>query len=215
VWNAVNAAANSWNSATDPYGNKTGYYFVVNQAGGSGQADIIISRDNSLSGSDTGATTTATTVPRAVALNPDLLTQGGAFQPQAAVAHEFGHCIGLDGVVTNALCNGQSATVMQTLNADWTPKYVVPQPIDVQLSNVNLVTPAACTRNVSASVGDTRDGGGGGGGCGWTQQVYEYEVITGEQEGCPCVSTYTVTDWYYCGTYKYSTQYLSGYFCYC
>src|SRR5579883_3109428 len=54
VWNAVNAAANSWNSATDPYGNKTGYYFVVNQAGGSGQADIIISRDNSLSGSDTG-----------------------------------------------------------------------------------------------------------------------------------------------------------------
>ncbi|HEX9425309.1 MAG TPA: hypothetical protein VF899_18855 [Pyrinomonadaceae bacterium] len=50
IWNAVNSAANKWNQATDQYGNKTAFYFQVNQGGGTGQADYIIQK-GTLSGS--------------------------------------------------------------------------------------------------------------------------------------------------------------------
>src|SRR5436853_5263710 len=32
IWNGVNSAIQMWNSATDPYGNQTGYCFQLNQA---------------------------------------------------------------------------------------------------------------------------------------------------------------------------------------
>jgi hypothetical protein len=47
IYNATNIAINEWNAAIDAScGAKTAYFLQLNQAGGSGQADIIIKRDD-------------------------------------------------------------------------------------------------------------------------------------------------------------------------
>lgn len=47
LWNGIEAACADWNKATDQNGKTTGYYFQINQ-GSSQQADIVVSRNDSL-----------------------------------------------------------------------------------------------------------------------------------------------------------------------
>jgi hypothetical protein len=60
VWNGVTCAIDGWNNATDQYGNKTGYYFVLDQANltGVSTADITVTQNPNMAGfaSDTGNT---------------------------------------------------------------------------------------------------------------------------------------------------------------
>jgi len=47
VWNAVNCAIGQWNSATDQYGNHTGYYFVLDQGNVTGVSTADLTVTNS------------------------------------------------------------------------------------------------------------------------------------------------------------------------
>jgi hypothetical protein len=44
IWNAVTCAIAAWNTAQDQFGNKTGYYFVLDQNGQYGSTDVKIQR---------------------------------------------------------------------------------------------------------------------------------------------------------------------------
>lgn len=80
-----------------------------------------------------------TAYPRAIQLAPAAVSNSlTTAQIGLIIAHEFGHAIGLDGTSGNALCNGQSQTVMAQLNADYTPIATKVQPTDVALANQHM-----------------------------------------------------------------------------
>jgi hypothetical protein len=166
IWNAVNSAASKWNNATDSSGNKTGYYFQVNQSGGSSQADIVIKKDVI-----TGATavTNLGVTPYVTRVDTNLDGHTGVVSQDSAsgtVAHEIGHAIGLGDANANSQCVSANS-VMVDANYDETCNVTVPTTQDVAQTNRNLTARSSCQESVNQDTNnqptDPPPSGGGGG----------------------------------------------------
>jgi len=152
IWNAVNRAISKWNTATDSYGNHTGYYFQLDQTTAS--ADVEITKGSPSGG--TFAETTVLTPPYTMTLDP----QNASINVNSVagrVAHEMGHEIGLDGA------GGCGSSIMTEANANGTRNINNVQPNDVASSNQNLnpSTRNTCTGSINSGGGEPADGGGG------------------------------------------------------
>jgi predicted Zn-dependent protease len=84
------AARDAWNSATDQNGNKTGYYFKVDQ--GSTQPNILIVQGITQSGC---SETNFNTNPPHIVLPADTSTNYTDDEIKGKIMHEIGHTLGL------------------------------------------------------------------------------------------------------------------------
>ena len=140
IWNAVVRGAEKWNNATDQYGNKTGYFFQVNQAGGSGQADYILRR-----GTLTNATgTTALGHQPYVITLDDHIAGVNLDSASGTFAHEITHGIGGGDATAYTGCQ-QANSIMREANANYTAKVTNVQAADVAAVNTNFSSQGTCS----------------------------------------------------------------------
>jgi len=146
VWNAVNCAINSWNNTTDAFGNKTGYYFVLDQGGATGVStpDITVKQDTTqsdLGECDVQVNSGSSTRTNNIELSSANGTLGnGSFSASdlcGRIAHEMGHLIGLGN---NSLCN----TVMRGTQTNGTRLVDSVQPNDVARVNAQFADRDNC-----------------------------------------------------------------------
>lgn len=164
VWNAAVCSANQWNTAQDPWGNKTGYYFVIDQSGQFGSPDITITNRQPAA---SGYASLNRAYPYSMSLSPSNGNlNGGQFTSQdlcGRIGHELGHTIGLGGVQTAC------ASIMRGVNNNGTRPVNQVGPTDVLQVNNNLRDDMRgnCAASVLTDPGEEEDdiGGGGGGGC--------------------------------------------------
>jgi predicted Zn-dependent protease len=89
IWNAVVGAINNWNNATDVNGNKTMYYFNLEQ--NNSNPDIKIHKGTPAGGAFADA---GSGYPYTITLDP-LNATIATTSAQGRVAHELGHEIGI------------------------------------------------------------------------------------------------------------------------
>jgi hypothetical protein len=155
IWNGVNQAVNRWNNATDQHGNKTGYYFIVDQT--TSTPDIRIINQAPSSG---GYAEQTASYPYIMSLDP--ANANIALESVTGrVAHEMGHSIGISN------CSS-SSSIMNGSNANGTRNVNQIQPNDVAQSNQNLnsATRPSCADSSPGGSEPFEGGGGGGDGCG-------------------------------------------------
>lgn len=155
VWNAVQAAMDNWNNATDQYGNKTGYYFEIDQTHQLGTPSItILNQQPSVSPLAENGTSDSTSSPtRATVINlaPNAPTVACTADDLAgATKHELGHVVGLNGVGSNTDCNsvineGQWAYNSNTDSSCIATPYDTVSQGDVSQVNTALTSPSDCT----------------------------------------------------------------------
>jgi len=149
VWNGVACAVSGWNSAADPNGYRTGYYFVVDQQNltGVGTADITINGVITLPGGvaancDVNVNPGDPTRTNTIDLSGVNGTLGdGSFTADdlcGRIQHEIGHLLGLEEQHDcNTIMDGASASGQRRVNHI--------QPNDVVKVNVNFGNKANCT----------------------------------------------------------------------
>jgi hypothetical protein len=130
IWNAINTAASKWNQATDQFGNKTAFYFQVNQSGGAGQADYILKK-GILSG--VTAETDIFHYPYTITLDYHLAGVS-VDSASGSTAHEIAHGIGGGDANIYAGCD-QANSIMREANPNYTAKVTNVQAIDVAAVN--------------------------------------------------------------------------------
>jgi len=140
IWNAVTTAATKWNNATDQWGNRTAYYFKVNQADGLSQADFVVKKGN-LSGAT--AVTDLGHYPYVITVDAHLATDVSTDSASGSIAHEYAHGIGVGEANTYSGC-GNSTSIMRAANPDYTVIVSNVQSIDVVAANTNFSSPSAC-----------------------------------------------------------------------
>lgn len=89
IWDGTTAAKDSWNSATDQYGNRTGYYLKLDQT--SSTPDIVIKKGPTNSGC---SEITLGTTPKVITL-PDNTTNFNQSQINSKIKHELAHPLGV------------------------------------------------------------------------------------------------------------------------
>ncbi|MFZ0750961.1 MAG: hypothetical protein WAM70_16475 [Pyrinomonadaceae bacterium] len=148
VWNAVKCAEAAWNNAQDNENppNRTGYYFVLDQANETAvpTAHITFTQatvTGALAENDADANTGSPTRTNTVMLDPQNGNLGnGAFTADdlcGRVKHEIGHLIGLANQNTcNTIMRGTSGTGARPVNTITAA--------DVQRVNTHLVNPNNC-----------------------------------------------------------------------
>lgn len=156
VWNAVKCAIDGWNRATDQYGNKTGYYFVLDQQNetGVGTADITVTNDGtlgtSLAASNPILNHGSPTRTNTIYLAPQNGTLGGgSFGPEdlcGRVKHEIGHLIGISNI-------DDCYSIMNGVHPDGTRSVNDIQPNDITNVNTNFGPRVTCTVTTSQDTG--------------------------------------------------------------
>ncbi len=149
----MQCAVNKWNTTTDSQGNKTGYFFVVDQANETGvsPADMTITAGSVNGGmaqtnfnySDPGPG--SPTRQNIITLTPANGTLGNGTFTEAdvcgRVAHEIGHNIGL--AQWQQYCN----TIMGTTNPNGQRPVNAVQPNDIARANSHLMNQNHCAFN--------------------------------------------------------------------
>jgi hypothetical protein len=166
VWNATVGAIDSWNNAQDAYGNKTGYFLALDQSGGVGAPDIVITRQQP-------ATSPWAEITRVYPFEMHLAPINGSLGSgvftlndlTGRVAHELGHRLGLTHATQNC------PSVMRVSNVDGTRAAGTNNvgPTDVLQVNNNLRDDKrpGCNGSLSNTSDEDDEAGGdsGGGGC--------------------------------------------------
>ncbi len=153
IWNGVNCAIAEWNSTTDEYGNKTGYYFVLDQgnATGVGTADITVTNTDltNLAASNPMLNHLSPTRTNTLYLDPINGTLGngsnlsfGAADLCGRIAHEMGHLIGMR---EDPSCQ----TIMRGVNGNGTRAINDVHHADVKSTNRNFSNTGNCNADVT------------------------------------------------------------------
>ncbi len=169
VFNGVRDARTDWNQARDANGNRTKYFFEEAQSVAPGQEDILIVMGNP------GAGNLASTAPRRdssgnlirdsngkvqgpyrIELPPDAKNWSLDFL-RSALAHEFGHVIGLSDASSKFRRCGHTIMNHTSKNGRVTGSV---QSQDVATSNVQFNTPSSCA-DTWGNPSRTTTGGGG------------------------------------------------------
>jgi hypothetical protein len=182
IWNAVQCAANLWNDARDGT-NTTGYYFVLDQGGTVGSADLTVTNDSTLPGfAATNSQINASDPNRQnlIKLNPANGNLGnGAFQAEdlcGRIAHEMGHNIGIRNLTAN--CN----SIMTGVNTDGNRPVNSVSANDVQGVNRNFAG-QGCDETVASGNECGEQGISPGLGYVWNSESCQWE-LNSEGSGC-------------------------------
>src|SRR5581483_3557158 len=141
-------AMEAWNTATDQYGNKTGYYVTYNCS----QPDITIGYSTDVDGG-CAQNTSSTSGPNNAMINGPTLVSAATLQTGApavvyAFSHEIGHNLGLqdNSVCGNTIMGGQTQCVPQYYSAAAYNSGTNPvQSGDVTAANSFLNGSSSCT----------------------------------------------------------------------
>jgi len=165
VWNAVNCAIATWNNAQDQFGNKTGYYFVLDQSGQYGSTDIKIQREQVASGGGFAQSVPVGTHPNVTSWKIKLDPKNGNLNNNqfrhedlcGRVSHELGHVIGLadNWDCTTIMSGTDPITGMRPVNT------IAPNDVLQVNNNLRDDTRPNCPQCYD---GTTNCEGGGGGG---------------------------------------------------
>jgi hypothetical protein len=167
----TNQAVSRWNNATDQFGNKTGYYFVVDQ--NTSTPDIKIIKAAPTSG---GYAEITPTHPHTMSLDPANATIA-LESVTGRVAHEMGHTIGISNCDT-------SASIMNGANSNGTRSTNTIQPNDVAQSNQNLNPSTRPKYTATSGTGVETTIGDDSGGCSCFDIVGCLQC--GGWDGCQC-----------------------------
>ena len=129
IWNSTQDALGQWNGATDAYGNKTGYYLVLDQT--ASNPDIIIKK-GSVPSNSCGKTAVNNSGPPYTMTFPPGTENFSRAVIGGRIKHEIGHTIGLDN---STAC----ASIMNESTADCTGNITnTIKPADVASVNRNF-----------------------------------------------------------------------------
>lgn len=202
IWNAVNCALAEWNSAQDQFGNKTGYFFVLDQSHQFGDPVIKIKKGRTSVG-NFAVTSWMGTAPNltdpVIELDPrNRNLNNNRFTPAdlcGRVKHELGHIIGLaDDVNCTSIMSGSDTNGRRPYNNISSN--------DVVQSNNNLnnnqTNCAGCFPGTTCEVGG---GGGGdeGGGDGGSEPTCDFRSYLAFEdcdifESPQCCDKYLITE---------------------
>jgi hypothetical protein len=219
VWNAVNCALAAWNSAQDQFGNKTGYFFVLDQSHQFGDPVVKVKKQTPVAG-NFAETAWSGTAPNLtdplMRLDPrDRNLNNNRFTPTdlcGHVKHELGHVVGITDDVN-------CASIMNGADANGRRPYNNISPDDVVQSNNNLNNNQAnCT---ACAPGTTCQGGGGGGddgGEGDDGQTCEFRSYYAFEncdifEHPECCDKYLITEQWCNGILVYTNREYAGNTC--
>jgi len=156
VWNGVACAVGAWNNATDSQGNKTGYFFVVDQENRTGvsTADLTYTRGEVSGGmamTDINTNPGSSTRTNTITLVESNGTLGnGSFSSDdlcGRIAHELGHNIGLGQ--WQEYCN---TIMMASFPSGQRPVNAI-QPHDVARVNSQFASPSNCNWSTAQDTG--------------------------------------------------------------
>ncbi len=153
IYNATNNAISAWNSAVDstctPPTQKTGYYLVLNQSGGTSAADIVITKSEDVTCAATLIKDAAHTRPDTIKLQ-DKVKNRSTSEVTLIIEHEIGHSLmlenGSDGgctlgndIMSTFIYSSDVATcTLSSTNFSITPA-------NVSQSNRNMSNRTTCT----------------------------------------------------------------------
>lgn len=146
IWNAATCARDKWNDTTDPYGNKTGYFIVIDQSHSYGTPDITIKKEECSVGAGWGCTSIVTgeeNNPSTMKL-PEKNATGVAVRDEdrcGRVAHEIMHKFGGN----SHQCYTQSTILYGTGGISGRRDHNDVQGVDVQTANLALMSAGDCS----------------------------------------------------------------------
>jgi hypothetical protein len=151
IWNATNDAINAWNALSDPScngrpGTRTAYYYVLNQAGGAGAADVVVQLDNSV---PTCGQNDMTNHPYKIQLHAAVASTSES-NAKVVIEHELGHAIGLDDTFGACVNTSDIMSAATDYNCNVVGSFPL-TPGDVGQSNRNLSQESTCTGSNSSS----------------------------------------------------------------
>ncbi len=191
VWNAVICAVAAWNNTTDAFGNKIGYYFVVDQSATFGTPTVKIKRQTPATGGGFAETTWSGSLPDLTSPVVKLAPSNGNLNSNqftsadlcGRVKHELAHIVGLTDDET-------CPTIMNGTNTNGTRNNNNISSNDIIQSNNNLRDDMRPLCTGCAGGGTScEEGGGGSGGCNpdtVCSVPYYFDPVT-----CQCTNPFT------------------------
>ena len=222
VWNGVNCAIAAWNNAQDQSGNKTGYYFILDQAReiSMGDADITIQKHTIESGGGFAQTDPIGSLPninmfimKLAGKNKDL--NNNQFRPEdlcGRVAHEIGHIVSLnDDTSCMTIMRGTNPTTgirpINSISAS-----------DVEQANKNIRDDQRPNCNGCWASACESGGGGSGDEGGGSEPTCEYRSHLAFEncdifESPQCCDKYLITEQWCNGVLVYTNREYGGNTC--